>query len=1086
MTPASPSPEIGQCVLVRRRPAVVMNAIASPGGRDGRVTHLIDVEYLDGYSHPSADRIVWERETDARLLAAYDLPTITTQPDRPERFHAYLDALRWSSQGIYTVDGDAVTYAKSPLLAPHFSAVQVEDYQLFPVLQALAMPRVNLLLADDVGLGKTIEAGLIIQELIRQRRIRRILIVCPASLQVQWQEEMREKFALEFVVLDSDQVWSLQRTLGVDANPWRLHPRLIVSMDYLKQPDVLRRFIDTGRQGSTGSAMLPWDLLIVDEAHNFTPSPGGDDSQRSQTLREIAPYFEHRLFLTATPHNGYTFSFSGLLELLDPVRFQQARVLGPEMMRHLGLVMIRRTKEELNRDLDPPRFPRRQVVGLDVRIDGPEAELYDAVRTYRIDGIERLGRGSGRERVLAQFLFSLLTKRLLSSTYAFARTWWQHVAGFDLAGFGVDEAEASRRRAETPIEDDEEKGRRETDVVRLGGSWLRPHREVLAPHIARIGRALERLGWTADRVRDGSPGGGTFPPDARFDLLLAWIRENLGAGDERLIVFTEYKDTLDYLVARLAEAGLAAPEVETLFGGDSAAHRAAVKAAFNDQDSPVRILVATDAASEGLNLQTACRYVLHQEIPWNPMRLEQRNGRVDRHGQWRDVTVFHFVSDQVEDLRFLDFIVKKVETVRTDLGSVGRVLDEAVTDWFAGRRIDQAGVDAEVASTLATAEDRHDLALAACESQAAYTDAFDAYEATTRRLGLEEGRLARLLDQAARLESGALASVGDGGYRFERFPPGWRRMIEETLLLNDAGMHGAQPRLVFSPARAERVVNGRRLFSPGRGVRLLSLGHPVMQKALGAFTRRVWLPPEQAGLAKWTIEAAPLDGEPVAVIVYSVALRNRLGERIQTGLVELPVALGPSPSVLSAGGWAALSAPPTRAVAGSEVAPWRSRLAGGWPALKAFAEAERDRLGAAIAASSEIDLAAERDRQIEEQEGLYAERRAALERQREPRELERLKQELLRARQAQVQTTLSEEVNRRRKQEFEALRARLEDAEWARRQQSHLDLLRDRLEQERARVVEQVLPNRFALDDDGVEIFPIAVRVLVPAREAGQ
>lgn len=313
-------------------------------------------------------------------------------------------------------------------------------------------------------------------------------------------------------------------------------------------------------------------------------------------------------------------------------------------------------------------------------------------------------------------------------------------------------------------------------------------------------------------------------------------------------------------------------------------------------------------------------------------------------------------------------------------------------------------------------------------------------------------------------------------------------MLEETLLLNDAGMRGAQPRLVFSPSRAERIVNGRRLFSPGRGVRLLSLGHPVMQKALGAFTRRVWLPPEQAGLSKWTLEAAPMaDGcGPVAVIVYSVALRNRLGERIRTGLVELPVALDPAPTVLAGAAWAALRELPTEPVPGIQISKWRSRLAGHWPALKVFADEDRDRLSGAIAASSQVELSASRDRQIEEQEGLYAERRAGLERQREPRELDRLKRELLKAREDRVQTTLSEAVNRRRMQDYDALRARLEDAEWARRQQSHLDLLRERLEQERVRVVEQVLPNRFALDDDGVEIYPIAVRVLVPEKEVLQ
>lgn len=1088
MAPSNPWPETGQCVMVRHRPAFVRNVIASQGRNDGRILHLIDLDYIDDYRHPSGDRVVWEREVGTHIFSDFEIPSPIHQRDSPEKFGAYIDALRWSSQGTYMLDGDTVSYRESPLLSPSFSAVQVEDYQLYPTFQALSMPRVNLLLADDVGLGKTIEAGLIVQELIRQRRIRRILIVCPASLQVQWKEEMAEKFSLDFTIIDSDYVLRTQRKLGVDSNPWRIHTRLIVSMDYLKQPDVLRRFHDASRQPETAASMLPWDLLIVDEAHNFTPSAAGMDSQRCQTLREIVHRFEHRLFLTATPHNGYTFAFSGLLELLDPVRFQQVRALTPEMTRHLSLVMIRRMKEDLNRNLAVPRFPNRRVEGLPIEIAGAEQRLYKAVREYRLDGIDKAGRAGARERVLAQFVLSLLTKRLLSSTYAFARTWWQHVAGFDLAGFDAAQVEESRRRAETPIEDDTEKDRREVDAVRLGGSWLGAHREILRVHLDRISQELIALGWSPERVAQGPIREARFPPDARFNCLIAWIGEHLAVSDERLIIFTEYKDTLDYLIARLAKAGYQHPTVETLFGGDSASHRAEVKAAFNDPTSPIRILVATDAASEGLNLQTACRYVLHQEIPWNPMRLEQRNGRVDRHGQWRDVTVYHFVSDQVEDLKFLDYVVAKVDQVRHDLGSVGRVFDEAVMDYFTRDRITPADLDIVVEETLTTGDERRDLEAATPEASPDYSSALVSYQDTVRRLNLTDDRLARLLEQAAKLEyagptvAGTLVTVGEGEYRLEQIPPSWQQLIEGTLLLHQDGMRGAQPRLIFSPERAMTEMNGHQVFAPGKRFRLLTLGHPVMQRALGAFVRQVWFPPDQARVRKWTIETMMMDRTvPVAVLVFQVSLRNRLGERFRTGLVEIPMALGLESHRLPKTSWEELEPTPRRPATEAEAMTWSRRLLLLWPPLIAAAHTERDRLIAKVQASSSEELAEMLTKQRAEEETLFNERMAALDRQKEPSALEELRVSLEAAAEKRRQRTFSEEINRQHEEEYQRQKAELEDAEWALRQRTHIDLLRIRLEQERERVLERVLPNRYALDDDGVEVIPVGVRVLIPA-----
>ena len=247
--------------------------------------NLVEVEYFDGNEFPGEDTVLWEREIGAEVLKGGGLPRIGDgiQPDHPDRFAAFCDAIRWSSVArLPGLTGDDI-----PLVSPWESAVMPEPYQLYPVLKALEMPRVSLLLADDVGLGKTIEAGLILRELLQRRRIRRVLVICPASLQLQWRDELRSKFALDFTVLNRDRTTEIQREYGMDANPWTVTPRVITSMDFLRQPDVLADFLAGSERLERGHA-LAWDLLVVDEAHNLAPLGFGERSDRSRMLVDVA------------------------------------------------------------------------------------------------------------------------------------------------------------------------------------------------------------------------------------------------------------------------------------------------------------------------------------------------------------------------------------------------------------------------------------------------------------------------------------------------------------------------------------------------------------------------------------------------------------------------------------------------------------------------------------------------------------------------------------------------------------------------------------------------------------------------------
>ncbi len=818
------------------------------------------------------------------------------EPDPPDRFAAFCDALRWSSvarlPGL-TGDGPA-------LVSPWESAVAPEPYQLYAVLKALEMPRVSLLLADDVGLGKTVEAGLVLRELLGRRRIRRVLVVCPASLQLQWRDELRTKFSLDFTVLDRPATVDIQREYGMDANPWAVTPRAITSMDFLRQRDVLADFLAAADRLERGHA-LAWDLLVVDEAHNLAPQGFSERSQRAQMLTEAAQHAEHRLFLSATPHNGFTASFSGLLEQLDPVRFRQTAELNEAEHRQVDLVMVRRLKSELNERAqsrgEVAPFTSRGVQSVPFEWTPEEQRVVEALREYRRAGSAVLATLDHRQRSVGRFVFSLLTKRLLSSPYALARTWWSHIDGYADAG-ELDEALAAQLRAEAQTADDEEKARREEDVVRRGAAWLGRHERALHDAREEVSDALATLGW--GREVAGQPldlttvtARTSFPPDGKWRALLGWLDEHLRsdgalAEDERAIWFTEYKDTLDLLVARLAAEGIHTPQARALFGGSSLNERADVRAAFNDPADPVRLLVATDVAAEGLNLQTSCRFVLHHEVPWNPMRLEQRNGRVDRHGQARNVTAFHFVCEQDEDTRFLDYVVRKVDRVRDDLGSVGKVIDRGLEERFADQLLSEQELDRRVEHVREHTTQRTDMPQGEdSEQESSGEEAAAILAETERALRIDSGRLERLLRVAAELERGGLESNGDGTVRL-RTPPAWQRTVDASLRLDRPGAGGALPRLAFDAAALTETVGERRVYRERADTRLLRLAHPVMRRATATLRRRLW--EERRDLRRFTIGGHRNVSEPTLVVPCLLSMVNELREPLHAELIELAVA----------------------------------------------------------------------------------------------------------------------------------------------------------------------------------------------------
>ncbi len=445
----------------------------------------------------------------------------------------------------------------------------------------------------------------------------------------------------------------------------------------------------------------------MDEVHQCAPSGIGKnatDSMRTQAIRGLAPHFEHRLFLSATPHNGYRESFTALLELLDPQRF--ARGVEPSEQA-LSRSVVRRLKSTLRDDpelgLRPdgtPRFAKREVLPLEVSYPPSERDAHALLARYTKARRARAG-SKGSERSAVDFVTLLLKKRLLSSPEAFARTLAVHRATIarGAPGPGVDNLQNTFERLDIEdFADDDEFARATEDALAVAG--------------AAVGAGTDEESRLLDELESWSAGG-SGRPDAKTELLFEKIDEWLRPGgtwtDERLIIFTEYRDTQAWLQRLLDARGIGGEQVALLYGGMDAEQRERVKREFQaDPDvTPVRILIATDAASEGIDLQRHCRRMVHMEIPFNPNRLEQRNGRIDRHLQAHPaVFIYHFVSDKYgtaeagsleADLQFLSIVARKVEAIRDDLGSAGQVLADQVHEAMLGRRtqIDDAALTTE-------------------------------------------------------------------------------------------------------------------------------------------------------------------------------------------------------------------------------------------------------------------------------------------------------------------------------------------------------------------------------------------------------
>ncbi|WP_300267182.1 DISARM system SNF2-like helicase DrmD [Microbacterium sp.] len=820
--------------------------------------HVVELQSLAEDRLGEELTVLWELEVGQSVAPDQGLPdTITTNGfDDPARLAAFVDAVRWGA--VTSADPGAFQ-------APFRSGANVEPYQLEPLRRALEAPRANLLLADDVGLGKTIEAGLVIQELLLRHRARSVVIVCPPSLQVKWREEMLEKFGLQFTIVNSDLMAQVRRTHGLNANPLKIFPRVIVSMAWLPGLRAQRLLRDaTADLADTASARRhAFDVLVVDEAHHVAPSSPSRtgqgrgyavDSQRTTAVRELAKVCEHRLFLSATPHNGHSESFTALLEMIDNRRFSRGANVDEDALRE---VTIRRLKK----DIHEKGFLPRELKSISF---SPSADETDAFET--LDRILTASAKKNGQKRSSDIVSMLLKKRFLSSPYAFATT----LRLYDDASGGAWDPQVDEDEYYAEVlgseQSDEEEGlsqQPEFDALRRS-KQSNPLSAATSDEISKL------VAWGE---------GYEARPNSRLTALINWLDVICRPGghwsNERVVIFTEYATTLQWIVENLRQRGYDEKRLAVIQGATDAEDRERIRARFttNPAEEPVRVLVATDSAGEGIDLQTYCHRLVNFDVPFNPSRLEQRIGRIDRYGQTETPQVFQFQPDQDAstygaDMDFMRRIAEKVAQVAADLGSVNLVIDAEVQNHFGSVEVHartsvKDDGSAIINKTLA----------GGAEVSRQLTKLASTFEAQQERLHLSPKNAARVLTTALALSGQPpLEAVGSEDVDADVFavPDLGREWHHAVAPLHSLLRPEIRRPITFDGDAANSVPDGELVH--------VHLGHPLLQKA--ARTLRASLFDTRHDLNRVT--AVTLDGveQSSVAAVCRLVLVGRGGMRL--------------------------------------------------------------------------------------------------------------------------------------------------------------------------------------------------------------
>lgn len=545
---------------------------------------------------------------------------------------------------------NSCSYSEQITIA-HKAAFDLADYQFEPTIKAFRLPRPRILIADGVGLGKTIEVGIFLSEMIKRGKGKRIMVLALKSILAQFQQEIWNRFAIPLVRLDSQGIARIKSELPANKNPFDYYDKTIVSIDTLKNNARFRHSIEKSQ----------WDIIVIDECHTVANSA----SQRGNLAQFLATKCQSLVLTSATPHNGRRDSFSNLIRMIEPTAIPQSGEYGKE---EVDPYYVRRFKQHIKNEEVQAHFQDRKVIPLHAPLLPAEEEFLDLQQSIKFNALNLIDKQSSR-KARRDFLFSIgLFKAYFSSP---------------LAAFASIERRIKKVKDLQHPEDNEENN------LNL---------------LLQLQLKLKRI---LDQQQDAKY-------NALRDELIR-IKWNGRPKDQRIVVFAERIDTLRYLKDRLTQDfRLKEKAIAEFHGGISDIDTQQIIEDFGTEESSVRLFLSSDAGSQGVNLHYFCSTMINYDVPWSLITLEQRNGRIDRYGQKRSPQIYYLLAtSETEglktDLHIIENLTRKEEEVYQTLGDAGSVMK-----LYDSKQEEQRVADAmsrQEEDFLETAEDEDDFDL---------------------------------------------------------------------------------------------------------------------------------------------------------------------------------------------------------------------------------------------------------------------------------------------------------------------------------------------------------------------------------------